>query len=165
VQGYCWDFPSFKQGVAMMNRGIGDVRVRPERPRVNLKPVFEASLARRQVELDDAHLQGFPERWYDASLKHSAPRVLLAGDAAGTEPLFGEGISHALDFGMRAADAAARAIARNDFSFADYERRIAWSALGRRLIFKRAMAHIVYGPRGQWFYRLGFNALRFVFGG
>lgn len=164
VQGYCWDFPSYQRGVAMMNRGLGDVRVHPQRPRANLKPIFEEMLAKRQVELDGVHLQGHPERWYDASVKHSAPRILLAGDAAGTEPLFGEGISHALDFGMFAAESAMRALARGEFSFADYERRVAWSALGRRLQFKRAVAHIVYGNRGEWFYRLGWRILRAVFG-
>ena len=164
VQGYYWDFPSFRQGVATMNRGLGDMRVRPDRPRADLKPIFEEALARREIELHDAHLEGHPERWYDAALKHSAPRVLLAGDAAGTEPLFGEGISHALDFGMFAADAAMRALARSEFSFADYERRVAWSALGRRLQFKRAVAHIVYGNRGKWFFRLGWSVLRAVFG-
>ncbi len=164
VQGYYWDFPSVKQGVAMMNRGVFDSRVHPDFSRAELKLVFEELLARREVELDDAHLQGHPERWFDAATKHSASRVLLAGDAAGTEPLFGEGISHALDFGMVAADAAMRALKRDDFSFADYERRVAWSALGRRLQFKRAIAHIVYGKRGQWFYRLGFSVLRAMFG-
>ncbi len=65
---------------------------------------------------------------------------------------------------MLAADAAIAAHARGDFSFADYNRRVAWSALGRRLQFKRAVAHVVYGNRGAWFYRLGFSALRRVFG-
>lgn len=164
VQGYYWDFPSIKQSVPMMNRGLFDSRVRSERPRAELKPAFETALAQREVELHDAHLQGHPERWFDPFTKHSAARVLLAGDAAGTEPLFGEGISHALDFGMRAADEAVRALHRNDFSFADYERRITFSALGRRLQFKRAVAHIAYGNRGRWFYRLGWNALRLIFG-
>jgi geranylgeranyl reductase family protein len=164
MQGYYWDFPSAKQGVPMMNRGVFDSRVHPDRPRAQLKAVFEDALAKRAVELDDAHLQGHPERWYDASIKHSARRVLLAGDAAGTEPLFGEGISHALDFGMLAAEEAMRALARGDFAFADYERRVAWSALGRRLQFKRAIAHIVYGNRGKWFYRLGWRVLRAVLG-
>lgn len=164
MQGYYWDFPSLKQGVAMMNRGVFDSRVRPDRPRAQLKPIFEDALAKRKVELDDAHLQGHPERWYDASVKHSAPRVVLAGDAAGTEPLFGEGISHALNFGMIAAESALRALRRAEFSFADYEQRVAWSALGRRLQFKRAVAYIVYGKRGKWFYRLGFSILRTIFG-
>lgn len=164
VQGYYWDFPSFKQSVAMMNRGIFDSRVHPDFARARLKPVLVDLLARREVELDDAHLQGHPERWFDPATKHSAPRVLLAGDAAGTEPWLGEGISHALDFGMFAADSAMRALKRDDFSFADYERRVAWSALGRRLQLKRAIAHIIYGQPGDWFYRLGFSLLRAVFG-
>ena len=164
VQGYYWDFPSVKQGVPMMNRGLFDSRVLPSRPRAELVPIFEESLAKRQVELDDAHLQGHPERWFDSSARHAAPHVLLAGDAAGTEPLLGEGISHALNFGMIAADSAIDAMARNDYAFAGYQRRVAWSALGRRLQFKRAVAHIVYGDRGAWFYRLGFGALRAVFG-
>ena len=163
VQGYYWDFPSFKQSVAMMNRGLGDTRVYPDRPRANLKPTLEEMLARRGVGLDDAPLQSHPERWYDASLKHSAPRVLLAGDAAGTEPLFGEGISHALDFGMFAADASMRALSRREFSFADYERRVAWSALGRRLQIKRAIASVIYDSPPRWLCRLTFNVLRTIF--
>ncbi len=164
VQGYHWDFPSFKQGVPMMNRGLFDSRVHPDRPRAELKSAFEELLGKREVELDATHLQGHPERWFDPFTKHSAPRVLLAGDAAGTEPLFGEGISHALNFGMLAADETLRALARSDFSFADYERRVTWSALGRRLQFKRVIAHIVYGNHGKWFYRLGWSILRAVFG-
>ncbi len=162
VQGYYWDFPSFKQSVPLMNRGLFDSRIHPRLPRADLKPIFEDELAQRQVELN--HLQGHPERWFDPFTKHSAPRVLLAGDAAGTEPWLGEGISHALDFGMRAADEAMRALHRNDFSFVDYERRVALSALGRRLMFKRTLAHILYGNRGEWFYRWGFSAMRRVFG-
>ncbi|HEX7593925.1 MAG TPA: FAD-dependent monooxygenase, partial [Anaerolineae bacterium] len=164
VQGYYWDFPSIKQGIPVMNRGIFDSRVHPDFPRAELKPVLEDALAKRAVELDDVHLQGHPERWFDASAKHAVPRVLLAGDAAGTEPLLGEGISHALNFGIFAADAAVAALARGDFSFADYSRRVAWSALGRRLQFKRAVAHIVYGNRGASFYRLGFRVMRSLLG-
>ncbi len=164
VQGYYWDFPSLKQGAPMLNRGIFDSRVHPDFPRAELKPVLEDALAQREVELDDIHLQGHPERWFDVAATHSAPRVLLAGDAAGTEPLFGEGISHALNFGMIAADEAARALARGDFLFADYQRRVAWSVLGRRLQFKRGVAHIVYGKRGVWFYRLGFRVMRTLLG-
>jgi flavin-dependent dehydrogenase len=163
VQGYYWDFPSVKQQVPLMNRGLFDSRVRPARPPARLVPIFQDTLAERQVELDDVHLQGHPERWFDASENHSSRRVVLAGDAAGTEPLLGEGISHALEFGILAADAAQRALARNDYSFADYGRRIAWSALGRRLRLKRAVAHVVYGHRGRWFYRLGFGTLRAIF--
>ncbi len=164
VQGYYWDFPSFRQGVAAMNRGIFDSRVHPRAKRALLKSVFESSLARRNVELDGSALQGHPERWFDAGAKHSAPRVLLAGDAMGTEPLLGEGISHALDSGMRAANAALYALAHHDYTFSSYERQIAWSALGRRLNFKRALAFAAYGLQNRWLYHLGFGMLALILG-
>jgi flavin-dependent dehydrogenase len=162
VQGYYWDFPSIKQQVPTMNRGLFDGRVRPDRPRVNLKPVFEDELAKREVELDDVHLMGHPERWFDPREPSAVPRVILAGDAVGTEPLLGEGISHALNFGIVAGDAVVDAFARGDFSFSNYSRRVARSALGRRLRFKKLLAHYFYGNRGRWFYRLLFHTLGVV---
>jgi flavin-dependent dehydrogenase len=160
VQGYYWDFPSYKGSAPFMNRGIFDSRVRPDRPRAELKSVFADALKQRGLELGDWQLQGHPERWFDPDEKHAVPRVLLAGDAAGTEPWLGEGISHALDFGMRAAEYVTHAFARNNFSFADYSTTIAQSALGRRLRFKRRIAHTVYGRRGEWFYRGGWRMLQ-----
>lgn len=164
VQGYYWDFPSFKKGMALMNRGVFDSRVHSDKPRADLKLAFAESLSRRGIELDQVQLQGHPERWYDPAVRHSAPRILLAGDAAGTEPLLGEGISYAFYFGTMAGDSAVNALSRGDFAFSDYDRRVAWSALGIRLRLKRAVARFVYGDRGDWFYRAGWTIGRTVFG-
>lgn len=164
VQGYYWDFPSLIQGVAAMNRGVFDSRVHAMRARASLKPVLEGLLAERQVELDGSALEGYPERWFDPLVKHSAPRILLAGDAAGTEPLMGEGISHALDFGRMAAEAALSAWSREDYTFSDYERLVVWSALGRRLNFKRTLAHVVYGQQSRRLHRIVFGTLWLIFG-
>ncbi len=163
VQGYYWDFPSIKQGVPTMNRGLFDARVHPERPRAELKSVLETELEARSVNPTEVHLMGHPERWFDARAPHSAPRIVLAGDAAGTEPLIGEGISHALNFGMVAADAVVAAFAREDFSFRDYNRVVARSALGRRLRLKRLLAHFFYGNRTEWQYRLAWHASMLIF--
>ncbi len=164
VQGYYWDFPSFKNGAPLMNRGLFDSRVYPDRPRAEMKPVLRDELKQRGLEMGDWRLEGHPERWFDPKVPHSVPRVLLAGDAAGTEPWLGEGISHALDFGIRAADYVARAFARDDFSFDDYARTIARSRLGQRLWLKRFIAHAVYGNRGERFYRGGWRMLQFGLG-
>ncbi len=164
VQGYYWDFPSLRKGVPLMNRGVFDSRVHPGKPRADLKPAFAHMLEQRSVELDRVRLQGHPERWYDSGVRHSTPRILLAGDAAGTEPLLGEGISHALDFGRTAANSALDALHRGDYAFSDYDRRVAWSALGMRLRLKRAVAAFVYDSRGDWFYRMGWLLGRIVFG-
>lgn len=161
VQGYYWDFPSYRNGAAVMNRGLFDARVRPDRPRAELKPVLSHELKLRDLDLSDWRCEGHPERWFDPKEKHSVPRIVLAGDAAGAEPWLGEGISHALDFGIRASDYVIDAFARNDFAFADYSEIISSSALGRRLRLKRFIAHYVYGNRGEWFYRWGWRTLQF----
>ena len=44
-------------------------------------------------------------RWFEPALPVSIPRVLLVGDAAGSDALFGEGISIALGYGYHAAQA------------------------------------------------------------
>lgn len=160
VQGYYWDFPTLRDGAPHMNRGIFDSRVRPDRPRAALKTVLSAELEQRGLALRDWTLEGHPERWFDPRDIHSAPHIVLAGDAAGTEPWLGEGISHALDFGTRAADYVALAFARNDFSFADYSETISKSALGRKLHLKKFIAQYVYGNRGEWFYRMGWRMLQ-----
>jgi flavin-dependent dehydrogenase len=160
VQGYYWDFPSYRNGAPMMNRGLFDSRVRPDRARAELKPVLAEELNGRGLALGDWKLEGHPERWFDPNERHSVPRIVLAGDAAGTEPWLGEGISHAIDFGIRSAKYVASAFERNDFSFADYSETIARSALGRRLRFKRFVAHYGYGNRREWFYRTGWRMLQ-----
>lgn len=157
VQGYYWDFPSLKNGEARMNRGLFDSRVRPERARADLKTIFAEQLNARDLDLNAYALQGHPERWFDPNVKHSAPRVLLAGDAAGTEPLLGEGISYALEFGRFAARYALGKFAREDFSFADYEEKIRASSFGRWLRLKRFAAHYLYGNQPRWFYEGGWQ--------
>ncbi len=149
VDGYYWDFPTFRQGAPMMNRGLFDSRVRPRQSAPALKPIFAASLAHRGVELGQFALHGHPERWFDPTAAHSAPHVILAGDAAGAEPLMGEGISSALAGGILAAESAADAFARSDFSFADYEQRLRASELGRWLCTKWFAARAFYGSAAK----------------
>jgi flavin-dependent dehydrogenase len=120
LQGYYWDFPSFVDGKPIMNRGVFDSRARPERPKADLKETIRESLAERDRNLDDYKLKGHPIRWFDKDGKFAMPRVILVGDAAGVDPLFGEGISFALGYGMPASSALIHAFDTNNFSFANY---------------------------------------------
>ena len=54
-------------------------------------------------DLNDYEIKGHPIRWYSPENQISAPRILFVGDAAGADPLFGEGISIALGYGAIAA--------------------------------------------------------------
>lgn len=145
IQGYVWDFPSLIEGEAYMNRGIFDSRIHSH-IRGDLQEAFAQALQARGRDLADYELQGHPERWFDRNAIFSVPGILLAGDAAGVDPLFGEGISHALRYGGLAAQQLVTAFTHDDFSFAGYRRRILDSHLGQDLTLKARLAKLAYGP-------------------
>jgi len=159
VQGYVWDFPSLKDGQAMMNRGVFDSRIRAERPRAALKTVLADALRRRDRELSAVTLKGYPIQWFDRGLALSRPRMLLVGDAAGVDPFVGEGISFALGYGKVAAETIAAAFAQNDFSLADYGQRVRGDALLGVLPLRVWIARKLYRLRSPRLIRWAWRGL------
>ena len=90
----------------------------------------------------------------------SVPRVILAGDAVGADPVFGEGISIALGYGALAARELCESIGRGDFSFSRYKSRVMKSALGHALLTRWAIAQILYRLRWAWFQRFFWRVLK-----
>jgi flavin-dependent dehydrogenase len=144
IEGYTWDFPTQINGQPMRCWGIYDANLHPEQRKPPLKETLAKEMARHGFNLDEFELQGHPIRWYDPFSEISVPRVLLAGDAAGADPLFGEGISMALGYGALAAREIREAFERGNFSFRRYRRRVARSALGQTLAVRWALAYFVY---------------------
>jgi hypothetical protein len=96
-------------------------------------------------------LKGHPIRWFDPTDPVAVPRVVLVGDAAGADPLFGEGISIALGYGSLAAREIQRALAAGDLSFAKYRLHLLTSPLGRTLIARWVITNIIYPLKWEWF--------------
>lgn len=157
VQGYVWDFPSLKDGRPVMNRGVFDSRVRPERRRIKLKEILARALTRRGRDLSALPLKGHPIQWFDDTLPLSRPRLLLAGDAAGVDPFVGEGISFALGYGKIAAETIAAAFAADDFSFSDYGRRVRGDSLLGTLPLRVWLARLMYRLRVPWVIRMAWR--------
>lgn len=141
LRGYRWDFPSVRAGEAVMNRGLGGAGWDGDG---SMRDLFAGELGRHGVRFDIAALEGATAPLYDPAADQSAPHVLLAGDAVGIDPWFGEGISVAIGTGILAAHAAADAFERDDFSFPDHRRRIRDSAIGWMLRRHRATARAFY---------------------
>lgn len=125
IQGYSWDFPCIINGQPHMNRGIFDSHVNPHQqtaqPHGNLKRTFLSGLAAQNVNLDNVQLEGHPVRWFNPRAQFARPHVLLAGDAAGVDPLFAEGISYGMEYGSIVAQQIQEAFQRDDFSFRQYK--------------------------------------------
>lgn len=144
LQGYIWDFPCLENGSAYINRGIYDSRYYPKRERADLKKLFRAGLEAHNAYDAAQGWQGHPERWFDPRATLSQPHILLVGDAAGVDPLAGEGISFSLGYGTVAAEELVDAFRRQDFGFKGYRERILAHPLGRALQQRRLMAAACY---------------------
>lgn len=151
IAGYIWDFPTQVKGEPMRCWGIYDTNLLAHEKRPPLKEPLAQEMARMGFDLNDSPLRGHPIRWFTPWNKMSAPRVLLVGDAAGADPLFGEGISIALGYGCLAAHEISEAFQRGNFSFDRFKNRVVRSALGRTLLARWFITNIIYPLKWRWF--------------
>lgn len=149
LQGYVWDFPTPSEGNPWRTWGVYDSRVYPQLPRAPIKAFLDQGLARRSGAPTEDRLEGHPFRWYHPRTALAGPRVLLVGDAAGCDPVVGEGISFSLGYGEVAAEALEDAFRRDDFSFSTYRRRVMRHRIGRYLLLRAAGARVLYVMRNK----------------
>lgn len=146
VRGYYWEFPVLMgDGTLRVKYGIGDVG--RDAPRADLRAELGFELERRGAQVDWQTLRGHPIRWFDPTRSHSSQRVVLIGDAAGTDPLLAEGITSALRFGELGARVVQRALRGERYDFRGYERAITNSPLGRALAVKLSAARRFFGAQ------------------
>jgi flavin-dependent dehydrogenase len=153
IAGYTWDFPTQVDSQPMRCWGVYDSNLRAHKPRPRLQTFLAKEMQSKGYSLDQYELQGHPIRLYHPGTPLSIPRVLLVGDAAGVDPIFGEGISLALGFGKLAARELDTAFNSGDFSFKAYGRLVRRSSLGRSLIARWSIARILYRLHWDWFQR------------
>lgn len=160
IAGYIWDFPTQVQGEAMRCWGIYDTNLLANGKRPPLKEPLTKEMARFGFDLNDYEIKGHPIRWFSPGNKMSVPRVLLVGDAAGADPLFGEGISIALGYGALAAREISESFQRGEFSFRRFKRRVVRSALGQTLTVRWVIAQVIYAFKWRWFHILLWRMLK-----
>jgi flavin-dependent dehydrogenase len=159
IAGYTWDFPTQVNGQPMRCWGIFDNNLLADSPRPALKSELAKEMDRCGASLAGVDLKGHPIRWFDPLGPFSIPGVLLVGDAAGTDPLFSEGISLALGYGRIAAQTIHSAFQHNDFHFRGYRNRILFSSLGQTLTLRTVLAIFLYSFRWRWFQKLVWQGL------
>jgi flavin-dependent dehydrogenase len=149
VRGYRWTFPCVIDGVPHANVGVYAL---PPTDGTRLKGELRAELGR--IGGASTEWKAFPIRTYAAGSALASPHALLVGDAAGVDPLMGEGISFALEHGLLAAGAILDARARADWSFGGYARAVAHGPIGRKLRRLGLGARLFYGRSQRLWFRL-----------
>ncbi|HYR78862.1 MAG TPA: NAD(P)/FAD-dependent oxidoreductase [Candidatus Dormibacteraeota bacterium] len=175
IRGYSWSFPCMIGGRPHLNVGIYDQHPRDlnKRPRdFNEEGIGEQArmLAELAAAFPELPLDGmarrtmawksFPIRWFDAADEYTRGRVILAGDAAGVDPLMGEGISCAFEHGKIAAGAIVRFIDGDDDALGAYDRSLHEGAIGRKLAKLAFAARHFYGAHHRFFFRVARTSRR-----
>ena len=152
LQGYVWDFPARVDDRPHHNRGIFDARMAHSRPKASLPRTLENALTQMGSEPKQVKIEGHPIHWFSPKSVMSGERLVLVGDAAGAEPLFGEGIAPALGYGKAAAGAITASFKNRGFTFKNYKRRVLFSRLGFYMMLRWYVAWWSYRLSGHsWF--------------
>jgi flavin-dependent dehydrogenase len=140
LRGYGWVFPCLVGGVPTANVGVYAL---PPVDGLRLQAELRSLVAGIGAEL--RAWKAFPIRTLTSRSVVSAPHALLVGDAAGVDPLMGEGISFALEYAELAAGAVVDAHRRRDWSYAGYGRAVHHGPIGRKLRRLGLGARLFYG--------------------
>jgi len=144
LQGYFWDFPSRVEGQPRFNRGVYDARFITENIRAKLSEILKSEINNLEGNVGEVVFQGHPIHLFSPRSRIAMPRLLLVGDAAGVDPLFGEGIGPALAYGKVAAGVIDEALKKDDFSFGNYKLRLLTSEIGRNLFYRWFFSWWIY---------------------
>jgi len=145
IRGYVWSFPVAIHGQTWLNTGVGGFST-SQKDGPLLKKIIAEFLAAQGISLNEGRIERWPIRWFHPASIFSANRVLLVGDAAGVDPLWGEGISFSLGYGHVAADSIAHALKSKDFSFTTYKEQLLGHEIGRELMNRLEWADRLYHP-------------------
>ena len=149
LRGYAWDFPTPLDGAVRACRGVYDLRVDRGVDAGGRRGELSASerLVRRLGDTTRlGPIKRFAERGLDWHEPMSAPRILLAGEAAGIDPVLGEGIAQAIYYGQNVARYVAPRLASDRLEFSDWRAFVRRSRLGLDLTARAAAIPLVYGP-------------------
>ncbi|HYA35357.1 MAG TPA: geranylgeranyl reductase family protein [Candidatus Binataceae bacterium] len=165
VGGYSWAFPCLIDGRPHLNVGIYEQRPRHDGSNGAVqssdnKLLFDQLCASfpgfglDRIGRREMPFKSFPIRWFDPSDRYVERRVILAGDAAGVDPLMGEGISTAFEHGRLAAGAIADFLDGKADALKRYDAELHRSAIGRKLEKLAFAARSFYGPHYRAFFRI-----------
>jgi flavin-dependent dehydrogenase len=159
VSGYAWSFPCLIDNRPHLNVGIYDQH--PPHTESTQKSALPDRLREAFPEL---HLErfesramsfkAFPIRWFNPRNRYAIDRVMLAGDAAGVDPLMGEGISCAFEHGKLAARSIGELLTGDRAALSRYDVALHRGAVGRKLGKLAFAARHFYGPRHRFYFKL-----------
>lgn len=151
LDGYAWDFPVPGES-SLVCRGVYALKL-PGHDGPDPGVLLDERLLARGIALDHRRPRRYAERGFVARAALARPRLMLVGEAAGIDPVSGEGIAQAIAYGELAGPYLARAIRLGDLSFGDWGQRLRRSLLGLDLQGRERLAQVFFGRRRAFYER------------
>jgi menaquinone-9 beta-reductase len=145
LRGYTWDFPTVVNGRPLVCRGVYYLKSHDTKPSLEIQTVLAAELSERGLDLSRYPRKRYAERGFHARGPVARGRALLVGEAAGIDPVTGEGIAQAIQYGAAAGAYLARKCGSREFEFGDWSREIRKTSIGRDLEVRAALVDLAYG--------------------
>lgn len=161
LTGYAWDFPTLVDGRELVCRGIYHLKTEGSNG-LDIRALLAERLARRGLDLSRHRIKRFGERGFEPHTPFAAPRVLLVGEAAGIDPVTGEGIAQAIEYGAFAGEYLAEKLAGGDLLFGDFTERLRRTRVGMDLTARSKLAGFFYGDHREPMERFLLDAPEFL---
>ncbi|HEU4536701.1 MAG TPA: FAD-dependent monooxygenase [Polyangiaceae bacterium] len=146
LSGYAWHFPTVVDGRPLVCRGVYRLILPGERAgEGDVGERLDALLAARGLEPAGHAQKRFAERGFHPHEPVARGRTLLVGEAAGIDPVSGEGIAQAILYGRAAASYLADRLA-SPGPFDDWAPYLRRTPLGRDLYVRHAIGRRLFGP-------------------
>ena len=150
LPGYAWDFPTIVDGRLLVCRGVYRLKIDGDGDDgPDVSAVLAARL--RRQGLDPAHCKNkrYAERGFEPTVRLAAGPRMLVGEAAGIDPVTGEGIAQAIEYGVLAGRYLAQRLGGDDrgpVDVSDWQEEVSRSRLARDLGIRTRFVRLFYGP-------------------
>lgn len=149
LDGYVWDFPAPREKDNVC-RGAYVLKI-PGRKSPDAARVLDQHLQRLGLDPARYPQKRFAERAFSSRAPLTGPRLMLVGEAAGVDPVSGEGIAQAIGYGALAGPFLAERLRARDAHLDGWSRRLNRSALGIDLHGRAQLTRFFFGPRRAFY--------------
>jgi flavin-dependent dehydrogenase len=149
LSGYAWDFPTVVDGRPLVCRGVYRLKIdgEEEGDGVDVATKLDARLRRQGIDPSQCKNRRYAERGFEATARVAGGALMLAGEAAGIDPVTGEGIAQAIEYGVLAGPFLASSLqVQGAVSVDGWSRVLARSRLARDLRIRARLLRLFYGP-------------------
>jgi flavin-dependent dehydrogenase len=150
LPGYAWDFPTVVDGRPLVCRGVYRLKLEDDGHDEgrDVSALLAARLRRQGIDPSRCKNKRYAERGFEPATCLARGALMLVGEAAGIDPVTGEGIAQAIEYGVLAGRFLARHLTSEGgpSTVAGWHDEVGDSRLARDLRIRTRFVRLFYGP-------------------